>query len=150
MRAVLLGVCVSAWVATGVSRRLKDLRAKELAQKRGGGQVQALADHGSALSPSRVAGSYTPVSKPIRVREEVERAMAQLTDRQRELIVYRDLCEMDYDEIAVLANLKTAHSARRALSEAWTALMNISANKSTEASGDPTTRDDRSGAEGQE
>lgn len=113
------------WLATIVTNNVRDRERQRVAQKRGGGNVRVVSDLGdSAAGALETPGREAPPSQVARVREDqgqVEAALLALGERQREVIVLRDRCDMSFEEVAAAMGLKGAECARttyrRALQE---------------------------------
>lgn len=104
------------WLARIVENNVRDQERRRRAQKRGGGNVQVFRDlHDSSeggldvpgrdASPSQVASQHENVA-------QVEAALLQLGEKQREILILRDRCGMSFDEVANAIGLKNAESAR--------------------------------------
>ncbi len=134
-RAVEGGEIVSeaafcSWLARCVQNRAHDELRRGRAEKRGGGTVQRFTDlERSCLSLSVLdAGSVTP-SECLSTREteeRLERLLAGLDARYREVLCLRCYCGMSHREIAeamALPSENTANAlflrARKALRHLW-------------------------------
>jgi RNA polymerase sigma-70 factor (ECF subfamily) len=102
------------WIATIVVNNVRDASRRSAAQKRGAGKVKPMAD---AVEDSS-EGMFVQDSRPSAVlyaselEEARERALLELTERHREAVILRHLCEMSYEEMADTMRLKSVAAAR--------------------------------------
>lgn len=110
------------WVSRLVANELADLLRRADAAKRGSRRVVQFGAYDTSLladvmgpargpSPSEAAGA-------IEVGGQIESAMLELAERDREAIVLRELCGMSYAEIAEELGLGKESSARAVVARA--------------------------------
>ena len=118
-----------AWLARCVQNKVNEHHRSAKALKRGGGSVRRFADLGqTSLSESILPGHETTPSQLARAHEldeRIERAMLELSDRHREAIVLRKLCEMSYAEVAAALGLAQEATARAIVSRALARLKEL-------------------------
>src|SRR5688572_6631021 len=106
------------WLCSAVENRVRNVLRDEKAKKRGEGKVRQFNDlpsnllsssffRGKGPSPSEVAGQKE-------LEEKIERALLNLDDKYREVLIARDLLEMSYADVAQLLHI-TADNARQAV-----------------------------------
>ncbi len=119
----LRGADVKAWLLTIV--RNCHLTAVKQQQRRG--LVPLPDEHDAQDGPAMIATTPDPESTSIRRDEErtLDRLMSALPEEQREILVLREIEEMDYREIAAVTNvpigtvMSRLARARAALKARW-------------------------------
>ncbi len=92
------------WVASCVECTIRNAVRDSRRMKRGGGKVRRWSElaNESVSGIMFAAGSPTAsaIAQASEAEERIERALLELPDRYREVIVLRDLCGMSYAEVA--------------------------------------------------
>lgn len=118
------------WLVTIARNKILDLGKQAQCKKRGEGKVFGLADLPATTTtagPPVIAKDASPTAL-VRAREleEAEQAaIVQLPENRRDVIIYRDLLGMTYEEIAPLMGYKTASPPRALYSHAREQLARI-------------------------
>lgn len=114
------------WLSRCVECEVVDQSRRQAAQKRGGGKVARFGDLGSEVLLSSIfAGSSPTPSQVVQAKDTeaaLEVALLALPRHHREAIVLRNLCGMEYEEIAKALGLGREDTARKACSRALKAL----------------------------
>jgi RNA polymerase sigma-70 factor (ECF subfamily) len=103
------------WIARIVENNVRDQERHRTARKRGGGKMQSLSELSDSSDAEAAAAHDATPSQVAGAREDaamIESALLQLGERQREVIVLRDRCEMSFEEVAKAMHLKNSESAR--------------------------------------
>lgn len=104
------------WVGSLVENKIRDRLRRERALKRGGGEVQRLGAFSTSarLESSLADDGPTPTqeARAAELEEQIDAALLQLGDEDRRIFQMRNLCGMEYGEIASL--LGTKESSARA------------------------------------
>jgi len=113
------------WLSALVQNRIRMALRSGQAKKRGGGNVKRFADQQDTVRASHLRGHEATPSQHARVsetNEQMEQALQQLSETNRELIVQRYYCQMTYEEIAEAMEYDNTDTARAAYSRALRAL----------------------------
>ncbi len=118
------------WLMTIVLNKIRDLSRHAGRQKRGSGNVRRLADltgTTTAAEPPIIGHDPSPTSmaRTHELAEAEQAAVLQLPQNRRDVIIYRDLLGMTYEEIAPLMGYKTAAPPRALHSHAREQLARI-------------------------
>ncbi|HEX5054110.1 MAG TPA: sigma-70 family RNA polymerase sigma factor [Planctomycetota bacterium] len=109
------------WLATIVENRIRMTLRSGRAHKRGGGRLQRFGDAAESVHASHLPGDEPTPSQHARgaeLGEQMERALLELPERYREIIIHRYYCQMEYAEIAPLTGLANADAVRAVYSRA--------------------------------
>lgn len=109
------------WLSTVVENRIRMEARRGSAKKRGEGRVLRFADEDSNLRSSLFAGQEPTPSQNLARRELEERiqtSLLEMSERQREIIIQRMICEMSFEEITEQMGFDLASSARTLYSRA--------------------------------
>ncbi len=102
------------WLSRCVENNLRDAMRRGLAQKRGGGASRNFADLEQSLSESLFAGrelAASQVARGAELEERIERALLQLGERYREVLVLRARGGLSHREIAAAMGLPSENTA---------------------------------------
>lgn len=110
------------WLARIATNRIRDEHDRLNAQKRGSGRDRALdGDDSRARAREPVADDTSPVEAAMRseVREVLDRAIAELPEEYREMVLLRDYCGASWESIAERFPEKSVHAAQQLHQRAW-------------------------------
>lgn len=125
------------WLARIVENNIRDRQRFLLREKRGAGRVRRFADFSRSSLQQSIAGACPTPAAEFRAEElerRIEEAMLRLKPADREIIILRKLCRMEYEEMATLLGYKDDRSARAQYSRAIQAL-----RRQLDRGGDPET-----------
>lgn len=109
------------WLSQIVENRIRMELRKGNAQKRGPGRELRFADGASQLRSSLFAGAEPTPSQHLAGQETEDRVQAcllEMSERHREVIIQRMICEMSFAEIAEQMGFEQESSARNLYSKA--------------------------------
>jgi RNA polymerase sigma-70 factor (ECF subfamily) len=115
------------WLATIVENNLRDREKRARAAKRSGRPVLRFSDLPATGPLLRLVDEHPPPGAELaasELEERIQRAMAELEEPYREVLILRRLCNLSYTEIATTVGYIGASSARSAYTRAMTRLRN--------------------------
>ncbi len=113
------------WLAMLVENRIRMTLRAGRAEKRGGGNVKRFTDEAVDVRASHIPGeSPTPSRSAAEAErnEEVQRALCDLTEEFREVLLQRVYCRMSFNEIADAMELRNGDTVRGIYTKALRAL----------------------------